>query len=435
MSANIIYSNAENFKKDVLERDQPVILDFYSEECSPCAALAPIFDKLAEKYGNKMRFVKILRQQNRELAASLGVKSSPTVLFFHKGTEVGARFNGYIKKPQLRLEIEKILGITPESVKLSKVSADVLILGGGPAGLSAAIYASRARQNTVVIDEGVPGGQAATTFHIANYPGTPGTVTGKQLMENMLEQAKSFGTRVDDLKEVMEVNLRGDLKTITTEDTIYSAPVVIIATGSESRRLPVEREADFRGMGVHYCATCDGSNYQDQKVIVVGGGNSAVEEAVFLTKFASHVTIVHQFDNFQASKIAQEEALANPKIDVVWNSEPRGVVGETHLSALVVENVKTGQMSEIPVNGVFVYIGMQPRTTLVEGQVKTNQWGYIEVDEDLKTNIPGVFAAGDVRSKLIRQVVTATSDGAIAGINAERYLASLHTREYAQASK
>lgn len=435
MSEQVIYTDSEKFQKDVLESDLPVVLDFYSEDCSPCAALSPIFEKLAEKYGHRMRFVKILRQQNRELALSLNVKSSPTILFYVKGAEVGTRLNGYIKKPQLREEIEAVLGISPGDIKLSKVDADVVILGGGPAGLAAAIYAARARLNTVVIDEGVPGGQAATTFHMANYPGTPGTISGAQLMENMLAQAKSFGASIDDLKEVMQVNLSGDIKTVVTEDTEYRAPVIIIATGAESRRLPVDREADFRGMGIHYCATCDGSMYQDSKVVVVGGGNSAVEEAVYLTRFASHVTIVHQFDHFQASKIAQEEALTNAKIDVVWNSEPRQVIGEGHLSGMIVENVKTAEMSEITANGIFVYIGMQPRTAQVIGQVKTNEWGYIESDDEMKTNIPGVFAAGDVRAKTVRQVVTATADGAIAGINAERYLAGRSSRELAQASK
>ncbi|MDA8442156.1 MAG: thioredoxin-disulfide reductase [Peptococcaceae bacterium] len=421
MSSNIVYTNAQDWQSEVLGSHLPVIVDFYSEECSPCAALAPIFEKLAEKYSNQMKFVKILRQQNRELALSLNVKSSPTVLFFNQGQEVGDRFNGYIRKPDLRQALENVLNITPDDVTLEKVKADVLILGGGPAGLSAAIYAARARLKTIIVDEGVPGGQAATTWEIANYPGTAGTISGKELMDNMLTQAKSFGTQVDDLKEVSRVELKGDLKVITTEDTEYAAPVLIIATGSESRRLPVDGEADFRGMGIHYCATCDGANYQDAKVIVVGGGNSAVEEAVFLTKFASHVTIVHQFDNFQASKTAQEQALHNPKIDVVWDSEPRAILGDKELTGIRVENIKTGEFKDIAANGVFVYIGMQTRTNLFEGQIKTNQWGYVEVDEELKTNIPGVYAAGDIRSKQIRQVVTAASDGAIAGINAERY--------------
>ncbi|MDI6881143.1 MAG: FAD-dependent oxidoreductase, partial [Desulfitobacteriaceae bacterium] len=294
-----------------------------------------------------------------------------------------------------------------------------------PAGLTAALYASRSRLKTILIDEGLPGGQAATTFHIANYPGTPGTVYGRDLLDNMVAQAKSFGTEIHDLKEVFSVDLQGELKKIVTEDSEYTAPVVILATGAESRRLQVPQEAEFRGKGVHYCATCDGSNYEGvDNIIVVGGGNSAVEEAVYLTRYAKHVTIVHQFDHFQASKTAQEEALANEQISIIWDSEPRAVVGENHLTGIEIENVKTGERSVVKAQGVFVYIGMQPRNNLLRDQVKLNDWGYVEADDEMKTNLPGVFVAGDVRSKTVRQVATAVGDGAVAAVNAERYLMS-----------
>ncbi|WP_459927571.1 thioredoxin-disulfide reductase [Desulfosporosinus burensis] len=313
----------------------------------------------------------------------------------------------------------------PEEVVKKKVSADVLILGGGPAGLTAATYASRARLNVIVVEEGLAGGQAATTYHIANYPGTPGVLGGKELMHNMIEQAKSFGAEIHDLQEVLSLDLTRDLKQIITEDNEYEAPVVIIATGAESRRLEAEGEATYRGNGIHYCATCDGAMYQDaEEVIVVGGGNSAVEEAVFLTKFAKHVTIIHQFDHFQASKTAQEEALANQKLSVIWDSEVRSIVGEKHLVGVVIENIKTKAMSTVSANGVFVYIGMQPRTKTFAEQIKLNSWGYVEADDEMRTNLAGVFAAGDVRSKTVRQVATAVGDGAVAAVNAERYLAS-----------
>lgn len=197
-----------------------------------------------------------------------------------------------------------------------------------------------------------------------------------------------------------------------------------MATGAEPRKLPAVGEETFRGRGVHYCATCDGAMYQDAKVIVIGGGNSAVEEAVFLTKFASHVTIVHQFDHFQASQTAQEEAFNNNKIDVIWDSEPRKVLGETNLTGITVENVKTKQLTDVEANGIFVYIGTQPRTYLFKDQMNLNEWGYIKADEEMRTNVDGVFAAGDVRQKSIRQVITAAADGAIAGINAEKYIMS-----------
>ena len=424
MSERILHLTADEFEDELKNFKGLIALDFFSEDCSPCDQLAPIYVRMAEKFPD-VKFVKMLRQANRPLAAKYGVKGSPTVLFFRNGEEVGQRLSGYISITQARQTFESLLGIKPEEIVKEKVSADVLILGGGPAGLTAGIYTSRAKLNTIVVEEGLAGGQAATTYHIANYSGTPGVLGGKELMNNMIVQAKGFGTEIHDLKEVVSLDLKGDLKRIITEDIEYEAPVVILATGAESRRLPADGEADFRGNGIHYCATCDGSMYQDaDEVIVVGGGNSAVEEAVYLTKFAKHVTIIHQFDNFQASKTAQEEALANQKISVIWDSEPRSIVGEKHLTGVVIENIKTHTLSTVNANGVFVYIGMQPRTTSFADEIKLNQWGYVEADEEMRTNLTGVFVAGDVRSKTVRQVATAVGDGAVAAVNAERYLAS-----------
>ncbi|MCX7747879.1 MAG: thioredoxin-disulfide reductase [Clostridia bacterium] len=303
-----------------------------------------------------------------------------------------------------------------------KVYCDVLILGAGPAGLSAAIYAARAKLFTVLIDEGLPGGQVSTTYHVANYPGTNGVIRGLDLVENMKKQALDFGAQIDDLKEITAVNLAGEEKFVQTEDADYYAKSVIIATGAEPRKLPAEGEREFRGRGIHYCATCDGALYQDANVLVVGGGNSAVEEAVFLTRYAKQVTIVHQFDHFQASKAAQDEALKNPNINVIWNSEVRKVYGESFVKGVTVENIKTKETSEIETEGLFVYIGMQPKTDLFKNQIRLNEYGYIPTDEDMRTNIPGVFAAGDVRDKKIRQISTASGDGTIAGIMVERFI-------------
>ncbi len=426
MSKEILYINSDEFENIVLKSSIPVIVDFYSEDCAPCEVLAPIYEKMAEKYGEHIKFVKIMRQANREFAKSINVSSSPTVLFYKDGKEVGSRLNGFMNKPQVRKAIEEILGDVIPREAIQRVDCDVLILGAGAAGLSAAIYAARAKMNTVIIDESVPGGQTASTYHVANYPGTPGVVRGKEIIQNMREQAKSFGTRIDDLKEISEVKLMGKTKYVLTEDTEYFAKAVIIASGARPRSLPAEQADEFKGRGVHYCATCDGSMYQDRKVVVIGGGNSAVEEAVFLTRFASHVTIIHQFDNFQASKTAQEEAFKNEKIDIVWDSEVRKVNGQGHaLTSVVVENLKTKELSEIPTEGAFVYIGTEPMSAMYSGQIELDRWGYISASEDTKTSIDGVFAAGDIRTKPIRQVVTAASDGAVAGIMAEKYVVSI----------
>ncbi|MEA4900769.1 thioredoxin-disulfide reductase [Desulfitobacterium sp.] len=424
MSDKILYLSAEQFENELDHNKGLLVLDFFSEDCPPCAQLAPIYERMAEKFP-QVTFVKMMRQTYRPLAERLSVKGSPTVLFFQNGKEVGERLTGYIAKSQMRIALENLLGIEPEQIEKEVIDADVLVLGGGPAGLTTALYASRSRLRTIVIEEGIAGGQAATTYHIANYPGTVGTIGGKDLMENMINQVKGFGAEIHDLKEVFSVGLSSEVKEIVTEDAVYRAPVVVVATGAESRRLPAEREADFRGNGVHYCATCDGAMYQEaDNVIVVGGGNSAVEEAIYLTKFAKHITIIHQFDHFQASKTAQEEAMANPKISVIWNSEVRSIIGDKHLTGVKIENVLNHSESTVEANGVFVYIGMQPRTQLLKDQLKINSWGYIEADDEMRTNIEGVFAAGDVRSKTVRQVATAVGDGAVAAVNAERYLAS-----------
>ncbi|MCX7710050.1 MAG: thioredoxin-disulfide reductase [Clostridia bacterium] len=305
---------------------------------------------------------------------------------------------------------------------MQKVYCDVAILGGGPAGLSAAIYAARAKLFTVVIDEGLPGGQVATTFHVANYPGTNGVIRGMDLMENMKKQALDFGAQIDDMKEISEVRLTGEEKFIKAEDAEYYAKTVVIATGAQPRKLPAEGEREFRGRGVHYCATCDGALYQDTHVLVVGGGNSAVDEAVFLTRYAKTVTVVNRNDRFNASKASVDEMLKNPNISVIWDSEVKKIQGESFVTSVILENNKTKEVKEMQVDGLFVYIGMIPKTDLFKDQVHLNADGYIIADEDMRTNASGVFTAGDVRDKKIRQISTAVNDGTIAGIMVERYI-------------
>lgn len=425
MSQNIIYSDAGHFEQDVLASELPVVVDFYSEDCPPCEALAPVFERMALRMEGKARFVKILRQANRPLAAQLGVMSSPTLLFYRNGREVGHRLNGFMEREQIRAGLKNLTGVSLRQASPPRYDADVIILGSGPAGLAAAIYCSRARLKTAVIEQGLPGGQAATTFEMANYPGTSGTIRGRELTSAMLAQARSFGAEVFDLQEVYRVDVMGEMKVVETDEAEFHAPAIILATGAQPRRLPVAEEPMFRGHGVHYCATCDGAIYEDADVVVVGGGNSAVEEAHYLTRFARSVTIVHEFDHFQASKIAQENALANPKISVVWNSHAEHVLGEGRLEGLAVKNLISGEITQIPASGVFVYIGLTPRTELVKGQVDLNDYGYIAADESTVSSVPGVFAAGDVRSKTVRQVVTAASDGAVAAVQAEKFLTAL----------
>lgn len=423
MNNYIEYVNGERLVELIKTSEKPVIVDYFSDECPPCEVLAPIYDKMAEKYHDHIKFVKIMRQDNRETALGMGVASSPTVLFFKNGQEVGQRLNGFMTKPQVRIAIETILGDVLPPVEIQRVDCDLLILGGGPAGLSAALYAGRAKLNTIVVEASICGGQIATTNHVSNYPGTDGTINGKELANNMKEQALSFGVRIDDLKEINKVDLTGLDKVVVTEDMEYHAKAIILATGARPRPLDAEGADDYKGRGVHYCATCDGAMYEDADVMVVGGGSAAIEEAVFLTRFANHVTIVHRRDGFRAAQSELDEAEANEKISMMLNKVVKEVIpGEFVLKEVVLSDVKTGEETVVPTSAVFVYVGNDPQTELFEDQIQRDQVGYIVAGEDTTTTLSGVFAAGDVRTKPLRQVATATSDGAVAAIMAEKYI-------------
>ena len=426
MSNNIEYVNGQRLREILQETGTPVIVDFFSDDCPPCDVLAPIYQKMADKYEGLIRFVKIKRQENRETALELGVTGSPTVLFFLDGKEVGQRLSGFMTKPQVRLAIEEILGDVLPPEETVRVDCDLLVLGAGPAGLTAGIYAGRAKLDTIILDESVSGGQIATTNHVANYPGTREAVNGKDLAADMAVQARSFGVRIDDLKEIFEVRLDGSDKVVRTEDTEYHAKAIILATGARPRPLDAPGADDFKGRGVHYCATCDGAMYEGADVVVVGGGSAAIEEAVFLTRFAHKVTIVHRRDEFRAARSELDEARDNKKIAFETSKVIREIIPGPHvLQEIVLEDVKTGEKKSLPVAGVFVYVGNDPQTRLFKDQLELDPQGYIQAGEDTKTTLPGVFAAGDVRTKGVRQVATAVSDGAVAAIMAEKFIASL----------
>lgn len=303
---------------------------------------------------------------------------------------------------------------------------DVVIIGGGPAGLSAGLYASRARLKTLIIEKEKAGGQIVSTDEVANYPGSIESATGPSLVNRMVEQAKEFGTetKIDTIKEV---ELEGKIKVLKGEKEEYKAKTVIIATGAQPRKIGCPGESDFTGRGVSYCATCDAAFFEDFEVYVVGGGDSAVEEAIYLTKFARKVTIIHRRDELRAAKSIQEKAFANDKIDFMWDSVVKEIRGDGIVESMLVENVKTGEVTEVVADeedgtfGIFVFVGLLPNTELFNGIIDMEN-GYILTDQDMKTNIPGVFAAGDCRVKSLRQVVTATSDGAIAAVQAEKYI-------------
>ncbi len=305
---------------------------------------------------------------------------------------------------------------------------DVIILGGGPAGLAAGLYAGRARLKTLLIEKGGDGGQIALSADVENYPGQllEGE-TGGSLAARMAEQCRRFGVerRTD---EIHAAALDGDVKRLTGGEGEYLARTLIIASGAAPRPIGCENEADFIGKGISYCATCDGAFFRGLDVYVAGGGDSAVEEAIFLTRFARSVTIVHRRDTLRAARSIQERAFAEPKIRFLWDSVVVRAEGGDLLEALTIQNVKTGELTRVSASeedgmlGLFGFVGHLPNTALFEGQLPLER-GYIPTDEDMRTSVPGVFAAGDVRVKSLRQVVTAAADGAVAAVQAERFLA------------
>lgn len=307
---------------------------------------------------------------------------------------------------------------------------DLIIIGAGPAGLSAGLYAGRARIDTLIIEKAKDGGQIATTDEIENYPGVLEEESGPSLIARMSEQVKKFGAeRVTD--NINKVELTGDIKKIYGDKGEYQAKTVIIATGANPKTIGCPGEKEYTGKGVSYCATCDGAFFEDFEVYVVGGGDSAVEEAMFITKFARKVTLIVRRDELKAAKSIQEKAFKHEKIDFMWNSAVVEIKGEDGImTSMVVENLKTGEKQEVfadeedGIFGLFVFIGFDPTTKLFEGQVDMER-GYIVSDENMKTNVPGVYVAGDCRIKSLRQVVTAAADGAIAATQVEKYLEHL----------
>ena len=299
---------------------------------------------------------------------------------------------------------------------------DVIVLGAGAAGLSAGIYSSRGKLDTLILSEGVTGGQMVLTNEIANYPGVE-TVKGYELADSMKRQAKSFGCTLKANVKIRDYRLAGEIKEVELEDgRVFRGKAVILAPGGKPRSLNIPGEKEFEGRGISYCATCDADFFRDKRLVVVGGGNSALEEAVTLTHFASHVTIVHQFDHFQAFAHAVEEAKRNPKISFIMESELRDYVGGETLEKVKIENLKTGEVTELETDGVFVFIGYIPNTEAFRDFVETNHNGEFVVDQTMKTSLPGVYAAGDCVAKRYRQVTTSVSDGTIAALSATDYI-------------
>ncbi|KGK89863.1 thioredoxin reductase [Desulfosporosinus sp. HMP52] len=298
---------------------------------------------------------------------------------------------------------------------------DVIIVGAGPAGLTAGIYAARGGLKAAIIELAMPGGQAASTENIENYPGFPDGVNGYELMNLFHKQAIAFGVEFI-FEEVQTLELNGAIKKVQTYDRILEARSIIIAAGSKPRLLGVPGEDRFRGSGVSYCATCDGAFFKGKKVVVVGGGDAAIEEGSYLTKFADEVTIVHRREGFRASQIAINRAKENPKIRFELNAVVEEILGSNHVEGVRILNVQSKETRNIPADGVFIYVGTDPNAQFIGEEIETDERGYILTDSLLQTNIKGVYAAGDIRNTPLRQVATAVGDGALAAVEVEKYL-------------
>lgn len=310
---------------------------------------------------------------------------------------------------------------------------DAIIIGGGPAGLTAGIYLSRARMNTLLIEKALPGGQAILTEIIENYPGFPHGIAGPELMQKMEEQAVGFGLKIE-YGEVEEIKIKEGkedrVRIVKIYNKEYKTLTIILASGAEASKLEVPGEDELRGRGVSYCGTCDAPFFKDQKIVVVGGGDTAIEEALYLTKFVREVTIIHRRDRLRATKILQERVFSNKKINFSWDSIATKILGKEKVEGVLIQNKKTGEEKEISCQGVFVFVGNIPNSKFLKDLVKLGKKGYILTDDNMMTSQDGIYACGDVRKKLLRQVVTACGEGATAAFAAQKYIEELKGISY-----
>jgi thioredoxin reductase (NADPH) len=299
---------------------------------------------------------------------------------------------------------------------------DLIIIGGGPAGLTAGIYATRGKLDTLLLERLNPGGLVAFTEWVENYPGYPEGIVGAELIKKMEEQAAKFGLQTMPYNEVTSVDLKNRIKSVMVDQQEYHSKTVIIASGTEPKKLNIPGEEKFKGKGVSYCATCDGAFFQGKDIVVIGAGSSGIQEGLFLTRFVNSITVVEFMRQMNAEKILQERALNEPKFKIFLNHMATSINGENRVESITIKSRKTGEENTILASGVFIYVGWNPMTHFLKGQVDLDQWGYVIAGEDTKTSVPGVFAAGDVRQKILRQITTATSDGTVAAYMAERYV-------------
>lgn len=416
----IKYTNAQEFK-EMLAAKQTFFADFFATWCGPCKMESYVLDDLDKIMGDKLDIVKIDIDKEPELTEELDVTIVPTLLFIKDG-EIASRYSGFLPLERLQARLEKLLGNEPPIEAAPEATYDLIIVGGGAAGLTSAIYARRAGLKTLVLEAFAPGGKLIKTFELENWPGHK-NVSGSQLAYDIYEQAMALGT--DYLYEKAEQIIdNGSQKIVVCENNKrFAAKAVIIATGTVERTLGIPGEMEMIGRGVSFCAVCDAAFYRNKPVVIIGAGNSAFEESLYLAEFATHVTILARNDKYIAELITQQKVKDNPKITILpFRESQEVIIKDNKVAGMRVLNTKTNEEEIIPASGIFPYIGADPVTKFIKDLGITNAQGYLQVNEDMSTAIPGIYGAGDVCAKVLRQVVTATNDGAIAAQSALKYI-------------
>ena len=416
----ILNITTQTYQELISQSEKPVLVEFTAPWCSYCRRLAPALEQVAREHQEDLLVGQIDYDSHPELVEREQIELIPTLLLYQGGQLLGS-----IVAPESKAQLEDFLAESlskpEEKTEKARHVYDMLVIGGGPGGYAAALYAARAGLDTVVLEKLSAGGQMALTEQIDNYPGFENGIDGFSLGEKMRKGTERFGVETR-LTEVLSLDLSGEIKKAeTSEGTVYGRTVVL-ATGANPRNLGVEGEQELIGRGVNYCAACDGMFYKGKTVVLVGGGNSAAAEALILARVCEKVILVHRRDTLRATKIYHEPLMKTENVEFRWNSTVAELLHGDRITGVRLRDVQTGEESEIACDGVFVSVGRIPATELVKNQVELDDTGYVVADESTRTNIPGVFAVGDVRTKALRQVVTAVADGAVAVHYAEEYL-------------
>ena len=417
---SILNMNAEGYRK-FTQAKQPVMVEFSAPWCVYCRRLAPALESVAEEYQDTLVFGAVNIDDEPELAQSEKIEVVPTLLIYQNGQVLGS-----IVAPESRAQlvafIEETLQHREQEANITEHIYDMIVVGGGPGGYTAALYAARAGLDTVILEKLSAGGQMALTEQIDNYPGFEDGIDGFSLGEKMKRGTERFGVETK-LAEVLSLDLSGTVKKAETSEGPLLARTIVLATGAGPRELGIEGEQELIGKGVNYCAACDGMFYKNKTVVIAGGGNTAAADALILSRICKKVIVVHRRDTLRATKIYHEPLMKAENVEFRWDSEIIELLHDEKVIGIRLRNVKTGEETTLACDGVFVSIGRKPSSELVKEQVEVDPAGYIIADESTRTNIPGVFAVGDVRTKALRQVVTAVADGATAVHYAEEYLA------------